>query len=80
MNTLSPNFSISDNNTRIIKNYPGMFGKGMCVFNGIGQSNFVWYLRTNESIQNIYTKLYDTNELVTSLNINIYLRFLNCRF
>ena len=68
MNILSPNFSVTDNNTWIIKNYPGMFGKGMCVFNGIGQSNFMWYLRAHKSIQSIYTKLYDTNELVTSFD------------
>ena len=35
MKTLSPNFSLSDKNTWTIKNYPGMFGKGMCVFNGV---------------------------------------------
>jgi len=68
MNTLSPNFSVTDNNTWVIKNYPGMFGKGMCVFNGIGQSNFMWYLRANKSIQSIYSKLYNTNELVTSFD------------
>jgi hypothetical protein len=68
MLTLSPNFNINDNKTWIIKNYPGMFGKGMCVFNGIGQSNFMWYLRTNKAIQNIYRKLYITNELVTSFD------------
>tara|TARA_B100000963_G_scaffold361747_1_gene399224 strand:- start:4631 stop:5566 length:936 start_codon:yes stop_codon:yes gene_type:complete len=68
MKTLSPNFNIYDSNTWIIKNYPGMFSKGMCVFNGIGQANFMWYLRTNKAIQNIYKKLYNTNDLVTSFD------------
>ena len=68
MKTLSPNFSLSDKNTWTIKNYPGMFGKGMCVFNGIGQSNFMWYLRTNKGIQTIFKKMYSTDDIVTSFD------------
>jgi len=39
-----------------------------CVFNGIGQSNFMWYLRTNKRILDIFKKVYKTDELVTSFD------------
>ncbi len=68
MSTLSPNFSTTDSNTWIIKNYPGMFGKGMCVFNGIGHANFMWDIRTNSTIQGIYKKLFNTEQIVSSFD------------
>ena len=67
-NTLSPDFNFDDPNTWSIKTYPGMFGKGMCVFNGTGQSNFMWKLRLNSKIQSIYKNIYNTDELITSLD------------
>ena len=66
--TISPNFDMNDSSTWNIANFPGMFGKGMCVFNGIGQSNFMWYLRTNKKILDIFKKIYKTDELVTSFD------------
>lgn len=67
-NYVSPNFKFDDKSTWNIKTYPGMYGKGMCVFNGFGQADFMWYLRTNLNIQQIFKNLYDENELVTSMD------------
>lgn len=67
-NQVSPNFNFDDKSTWNIKNYPGMYGKGMCVFNGFGQANFMWYLRTNYDIKKIFKKLYNVDNLVTSMD------------
>lgn len=67
-NQVSPNFNFDDKSTWNIKNYPGMYGKGMCVFNGFGQANFMWYLRTHSEIQQIFTKIYNDDNLVTSMD------------
>ena len=40
----------------------------MCVFNGFGQSNFSWFLRTHPNTPEIYPKLLKTRDLVTSLD------------
>ena len=45
-----------------------MYGKGMLVFNGFGQSDAMWNLRTNNTILSIFKKIYDCEELVTSLD------------
>jgi len=63
-----PQFSFSDPSTWTINNTPIMWSKGMCVFSGLPQSNFMWNLRTNDDIQNIYKKIYQTDSLVTSLD------------
>lgn len=65
---VSPNFDFEDKKTWNIKNTPMMFGKGMAVFNGFGQSDFLWYLRTNKKIQNIFNIIHKTEELVVSLD------------
>ena len=39
---VSPNFNFEDKNTWGIENSPMMYGKGMAVFNGFGQSDFMW--------------------------------------
>jgi len=67
-NHVSPNFKFDDKSTWNIKTYPGMYGKGMCVFNGFGQADFMWYLRTNTTIQNTFKKIYNEDELVTSMD------------
>ena len=51
-----------------INTCPIMFGKGMGVFNGFGQSDGMWHLRTNKTIQSIFKEIYNTDELVTSLD------------
>ena len=67
-NQVSPNFDFENKKTWNIKNTPMMFGKGMAVFNGFGQSDFMWSLRTNEKIKNIFTSIHNTNNLVVSLD------------
>lgn len=68
MKILSPKFSTTNKETWSIANYPGMFGKGICVFNGIGHADFMWYLRTNSVIQGVFKELYSTRDLVTSFD------------
>jgi len=68
LSTVSPNFDFDDTNTWNIQNCPLMFGKGMAVFNGFGQSDFMWNLRVNSSIKSIYKNIYDCEELVVSLD------------
>jgi len=68
INSVSSAFDISDSSTWKIENTPLMYGKGMGVFNGFGQSNFMWELRTNPKIQNIFKKVHNCEELVTSLD------------
>ena len=40
----------------------------MCVFSGLPQSDFMWNLRTNKEVQNIFKKIYQTDNLVCSLD------------
>lgn len=68
MSKISPNFNLSEPETFKIENTPLMFGKGMAIFNGWGQSDFMWHLRTNSRIKSIYQKLFQTPDLVTSLD------------
>ena len=67
-NTVSPKFDFENKGTWGIDNTPIMYGKGIAVFNGFGQSDFMWYLRLNNNIQNIFEKIYETNELVVSFD------------
>ena len=68
MAKVSPRFDFDDSSTWGIDTCPLMFGKGMAVFNGFGQSDFMWHLRTNSKIQSIFKQLYSTDELVASLD------------
>ena len=65
---VSPEFDFKDTTTWGIEHTPIMYGKGMAVFNGFGQSDFMWKIRTNENIQTIFKKIHRTDELVTSLD------------
>jgi hypothetical protein len=67
-NSVSPNFNFSDKTTWNKYTFPGMFGKGICSFNGFGQSDFMWSLRTNIKIQEIFKQIYNTNELISSMD------------
>lgn len=40
----------------------------MAVFNGFGQSDFMWYLREKEVIRSIFKQIHNTDELVTSMD------------
>ncbi len=68
INTVSPLFDLDNQNTLTIENTPLMFGKGMAVFNGFGQSDFMWKLRLNKNIKNIYEKIHNTKDLCVSLD------------
>lgn len=68
INYVSPKLDLNDISTWNINNTPMMFHKGMCVFNGFGQCDFMWSLRTNNNILSIYKKLFDTDELCVSMD------------
>ena len=65
---VSPNFNFSDPTSWTIENTPAMFGKGMAIYNGFGQSDFMWKLRTHSNIQAPFKELFKTGDLVTSLD------------
>jgi hypothetical protein len=44
------------------------FAKGMAVFNGFGQSDFMWHLRLHPSIISIYEKIHNTKNLAVSFD------------
>jgi hypothetical protein len=44
-NTVSPTFNRTDPSSWSIANSPMMFAKGMAVFSGFGQSDFMWQVR-----------------------------------
>lgn len=67
MKQVSPTFDFTPA-TMNIEHLPLMFGKGMAVFNGFGQSDFMWHLRLNNHIQSIFKEVYNTEEIVTSLD------------
>jgi len=73
-NEVSPRFDFEDKTTWGIENAPLMYGKGMAVFNGFGQSDFMWYLRTLPQFKDVFKKIHDTDELVTSMDgFSVYL-------
>ena len=49
-NEVSPRFDFTDKSTWIPENSPMMWDQGMITWNGLGQSDFQWHLRTNENI------------------------------
>ena len=67
-NTVSPDFNKDDPSTWSIKTSPMMFAKGMAVFNGFGQSDFMWHLRLQPEIIDIFAKIYNDNNLITSFD------------
>ncbi|MHB1909666.1 MAG: phytanoyl-CoA dioxygenase family protein [Nitrososphaerales archaeon] len=68
MQTVSPKFDVRDPSTYEINFTPMMFSKGLAMFNGFGNSDFMWYLRTRSSIQHIYETLFGTRELNVSMD------------
>ena len=68
MKMVSPNFDMNNSSKLNINTCPIMYGKGMAIFNGFGQSNFMWHLRTNPQIQDIYKHVYDDDDLVVSMD------------
>jgi hypothetical protein len=66
--TVSPRFNFHNKETWSPANSPMMWNKGMIYWNGLGQSNFMWYLRTHPNILNIFKDYYETDDLVTSFD------------
>ena len=58
-NIVSPNFDWEDKHTWTTKNIPMVYGKGMAVFNGFGQSQFMWYLRTKKNVKEAFVCLFE---------------------
>lgn len=67
-NTVSPRFKRTDPSTWSIQTAPLMFAKGMATFNGFGQCDFMWYLRTRPQIIDIFANIYGTKDLITSFD------------
>jgi hypothetical protein len=68
MQTVSSHFDLEDPETFKIEKTPIMFSKGMAVFNGFGNSDFMWQVRLSPRILRIYELLFDTKELNVSLD------------
>ena len=67
-NIVSPNFDWDNTSTWTTTNSPMVWGKSSVVFNGFSQSRFMWLLRTQPSIYEAFSKVYNTSELATSFD------------
>ena len=65
---VSPNFDWEDKHTWTTKNIPMVYGKGMAMFNGFGQSQFMWYLRTKKNVKEAFVCLFEDEDLVVSFD------------
>jgi ectoine hydroxylase-related dioxygenase (phytanoyl-CoA dioxygenase family) len=65
---VSPNFEWDNPKDWSIKNCPLMFGKGMAIYSGFGQSDFMWSLRTHPKIIGIFENIHGVEDLVVSLD------------
>lgn len=65
---VSPKFDFDDKTTWGIKNTPMIYNKGVAVFNGFGNSEFMWKLRLNSDIQSLFKHIHSTDDLVVSLD------------
>lgn len=65
---VSPGFVRTNPATWSIQTSPMMFAKGMATFNGFGQSDFMWHLRTQPEIIDIFAKIHDDEDLMTSFD------------
>eukprot|EP01128_Nolandella_sp_AFSM9_P011892 TRINITY_DN8794_c0_g1_i1.p1 TRINITY_DN8794_c0_g1~~TRINITY_DN8794_c0_g1_i1.p1 ORF type:complete len:281 (+),score=41.97 TRINITY_DN8794_c0_g1_i1:2-844(+) len=50
------------------ESWPDPFGKGIVSGQGIGQSEFLWFCRGLESVQEIYRNIWKVDELITSFD------------
>ncbi len=66
--TVSPGFDCNDTSTWSINTAPMMFAKGQAVFNGFGQSDFMWYLRTQPEIIALFEEIHTTRDLNCSFD------------
>ena len=65
---VSPKFDFHEKSSWTTDNSPMMWSKGMIFASGLGQSDFMWQLRTQKPILNIWEHVHGTKELVTSFD------------
>lgn len=71
---VTPKFDFNNKETWIPENTPIMWNKGMVYWNGFGQSDFMWALRTDKTILSIWENLHKTDKLVVSFDaFSVYL-------
>jgi len=58
----------NDINTWFSPGWPDPFGKGIVIGDGAGQSSFLWFVRGLPSVQTIFSKIWNTNDLITSFD------------
>jgi len=68
VHTISPEFQPEDPTTWICNNYPGVYGKGSIVFNGMGHSSSNWLIRLNSIAKQAFSIAYETDQLVVSFD------------
>lgn len=66
--SVSPTFDRSNSSSWSIRNSPMMFAKGMAVFSGFGQSDFMWNVRLHPNVKGIFETIHQTTDLVTSFD------------
>lgn len=72
---VSPDFKWDDTGTWTPTNSPMVWGKSSAMFNGLGQSEFMWTLRTQPNIKAAFAAVYNTTELAVSLDgFSVFLR------
>ena len=72
--TISPKFDWDDKKTWIKENCPIDWNSGMAGYFGISQGEFMWNLRVNKNIRNIFEHIYKTKNLTASFDaVNIFL-------
>eukprot|EP01088_Endostelium_zonatum_P006215 TRINITY_DN1831_c0_g1_i1.p1 TRINITY_DN1831_c0_g1~~TRINITY_DN1831_c0_g1_i1.p1 ORF type:complete len:327 (-),score=68.06 TRINITY_DN1831_c0_g1_i1:76-1056(-) len=64
-----PNAGIKRNDYKTWNhNWPDIYNKGILVEDAVGQSEFLWFVRSNENVQKVYRKIWETDELATSFD------------
>uniref|UniRef100_A0A6B2LAA0 Phytanoyl-CoA dioxygenase n=1 Tax=Arcella intermedia TaxID=1963864 RepID=A0A6B2LAA0_9EUKA len=58
----------NDRNSWDTLKWPDPFGKGIICSDGVGQSELMWYARSLPKVHTIYSKIWDTTELMTSFD------------
>ena len=67
-NYVTPAFNFHNKDTWTTNNCPMMWNKGMVYASGLGQTDFMWSLRTNQTILSIWEGVHGTRDLVTSFD------------
>lgn len=66
--SVSPRFNWEDKNTWLPDNCPMIWNKSSVVYNGFGQSDSNWFIRTNSYTKQAFSYVYGTDDLVTSFD------------